>query len=106
MKKEEYEWIFWATIAIIFVLLEHNGTEPLFLYAFSFLPILILLFIYKRSFWSIATYLILVGGIGRYTRYYREGYASDTLLAIKDFIGYVIAGKGLYGNNVMTATGV
>lgn len=106
MKKEEYEWIFWTTLGIIFVLLEHNSTEPLFLYAFSLLPLLILLFVYKRSLYVIVLYLLVVGSIGRYTRYFRGNYASDTLIAVKDFIGYFLAGKGIYENNVMTATGV
>lgn len=103
--KEQTEWIFWTTIAITFVLLEHNGTEPLFLIAYSLIPLLVLLFYYKRSFWLICAYLLFFGAFGRYTRYFRGGYGSDVLPAIKDFIGYFLAGKNVYQEIVMSQTG-
>lgn len=103
---KDQEWIFWTTIAISFVLLVHNGTEPLFLIAYSLIPVLILLFYHKKSFIPLIIYLLLIGIFGRYTRYFRESYASDVIPAIKDFIGYFLAGKNIYGTNVMTTTGI
>lgn len=103
---KDSEWIFWTTIAVSFVLLVHNGTEPLFLIAYSLIPVLILLFYHKKSFIPLIIYILLIGIFGRYTRYFRESYASDTLPAIKDFIGYFLAGKSIYGNNVMSSTGI
>lgn len=42
--KDDKEWIFWITIVVSFVLIEHNSADPFFLFAFSLLPLLILLF--------------------------------------------------------------
>lgn len=104
--KEKTEWIFWTTIGISFVLLEHNGTEPLFLIAYSLIPVLVLLFYYKRSFWMILFFLLFVGILGRFTRYYRGVYSSDVLPTINDFIGYFVHGKNVYGELVVARTGV
>lgn len=104
--KEKTEWIFWTTIAISFVLLEHNGTEPLFLIAYSLIPFLVLIFYYKRSFWTVAIYLLLLGILGRYTRYFRGVYSSDVLTTIYDFVGYFIHGKNVYMELVVARTGV
>lgn len=108
MKKtlpEESSGIFWTTVIIVFVLLVHNGTEPLFLVAMAFIPVLILKFLYKKSLWPLAVYLIIFGLLGRYTRYFRQTYASDTLLAIQDHIGYFLAGKNVYEQVVMAQSG-
>lgn len=104
--KEKTEWIFWTTITISFVLLEHNGTEPLFLIAYSLIPLLVLLFYYKRSFWVIVFYLLIFGILGRFTRYFRGVYSSDVLPTINDFIGYFIHGKNVYQEVVVARTGV
>lgn len=104
--KEKTEWIFWTTIGISFVLLEHNGTEPLFLIAYSLIPILVLTFYYKRSFWTVVIYLLLLGILGRYTRYFRSVYSSDVLTTIYDFVGYFINGKNVYQELVVARTGV
>ncbi|GEM_PF-2115663 len=104
--KENTEWIFWTTITITFVLLEHNGTEPLFLIAYSLIPLLVLIFYYKRSFWTIAIYLLFFGVLGRYTRYFRGVYSSDVLPTINDFIGYFIHGKNVYESLVAAHTGI
>lgn len=90
---------------VIFVLLEHNSAEPLFLFAFSILPLLIFLFLYKRSFYSIVLYLLIFGALGRYIQYFSANYGSDVLPTIKDFMGYFLAGKNVYDNYVMTAMG-
>lgn len=104
--KEKTEWIFWTTIIISFVLLEHNGTEPLFLIAYSLIPLLVLIFYYKRSFWAVVIYLLLLGILGRYTRYFRSVYSSDVLTTIYDFVGYFIYGKNVYMELVVARTGV
>lgn len=108
MKKtlpEESSGIFWTTVIIVFVLLVHNGTEPLFLVAMALFPVLILKFLYKKSLRPLAVYLIIFGLLGRYTRYFRQTYASDTLLAIQDHIGYFLAGKNVYEQVVMAQSG-
>jgi len=104
--KENSEWIFWTTIAVSFVLLEHNGTEPLFLIAYALIPLLVLIFYFKRSFWTVVFYLLLIGFLGRYTRYFRSVYSSDVLLTINDFIGYFVHGKNVYGELVYARTGL
>lgn len=68
MKKENLASIFWATIAVVFVQLVHNGREPLYLIAISSIPVLAALFYFKRSLFPLAIYLLLIGAIGRYTR--------------------------------------
>jgi len=107
MKKlqEDHGGIFWTTITISFVLLVHNGREPVFLIALAILPILIVLFLRKPNLLPIAIYLLIFGALGRYTRYFRQTYASDTLLAIKDHIGYFLAGKNVYEQIVMAQSG-
>lgn len=97
--------IFWTTIVITFVLLIHNGTEPVFLVAFAMMPVIILLFLTKPTLKPLIIYLLIFGVLGRYTRYFRETYASDALLAIKDFIGYFLAGKNVYSQIVMAQSG-
>ncbi len=104
--KDDKEWIFWTTLTISFVLIEHNGVEPLFLIAFTLMPFLILVFYYKRSFYPLIIYLLLVGAFGRYTRYFRETYASYTLLAVRDYIGYFVHGKNVYKEMIMAQSGL
>lgn len=108
MKKNKIdtEWIFITTIITSFVLLIHNGTEPLFLIAFTIMPFLVLLFHYKRSFFPLIIYLLFIAALGRYTRYFRETYASDTLLAIRDYIGYFVHGKHIYKEMIMAQSGL
>lgn len=96
---------FWTAVAIAFVLLVHNGREPVFLIAMAVLPLIILLFLRNKKLLPFAMYLIIFGALGRYTRYFRQTYASDTLLAIKDHIGYFLAGKNVYDQVVMAQAG-
>lgn len=103
---KDKEGIFFTTIAISFVLLVHNGTEPLFLIAYSFIPILILLFYYKKSLIPLIIYLLLISVLGKYTRYIRENYASDVLLGIHDWIGYLLSGRNIYNESIFTQTGL
>lgn len=104
--KEKREWIFWTTISISFVLLVHNGTEPLFLIAYSLIPLLVLLFYYKKSLAPLIIFLVVIAVLGRYTRYFRENYASDVLLGIHDWIGYFLSGKNIYNERIFTQTGL
>lgn len=104
--KENFASIFWATIAVVFVQLVHNGREPLYLIALSAIPLLVGLFYFKRSLFPLAIYLLLIGMLGRYTRYFRQNYASDTLLATRDYIGYMLAGKNVYKELIMTNFGL
>lgn len=97
---------FWITIVISFVLVVHNGTEPQFILALSLLPVLLMLFIFKKSSIPIVFYLIIFGIVGRYTRYYRETYASDALLAIRDYVGYFLAGKNPYKEIIWAQKGL
>lgn len=106
MKKEHLASIFWATIAVVFVQLVHNGREPLYLIALTAIPILVAIFYFKRSLFPLAVYLLLIGALGRYTRYFRQNYASDTLLATRDYIGYMLAGKNVYKELIMTNFGL
>ncbi|MEK7129809.1 MAG: hypothetical protein AAB803_02205, partial [Patescibacteria group bacterium] len=103
--KKDHDGMFWTTVTVAFVLLVHNGREPIFLIALALLPILALLFLRKPNLLAIVIYLLIVGALGRYTRYYRETYASDTLLAIRDHIGYFLAGKNVYDQVVMAQAG-
>lgn len=96
---------FWTAVAIAFVLLVHNGREPVFLAAMAMVPLFILLFLGNKKLLPFAIYLIIFGALGRYTRYFRQTYASDTLLAIKDHIGYFLAGKNVYNQVVMAQAG-
>lgn len=104
--KSDSEWIFWTTIIISFVMLIHNGTEPLFLFAYASMPFLIVIFYLKRNFYVIAIYLLLIGALGRYTEYYHSVYGSDVLLAVRDFVGYFVNGKNVYKEMTMTVDGV
>lgn len=97
---------FWITIVISFVLVVHNGTEPQFILALALLPVLMILFAFKKSSIPIVLYLIIFGIVGRYTRYYRETYASDALLAIRDYIGYFLAGKNPYKEIIWAQKGL
>lgn len=102
---EDRTTTFWTSVAIAFVLLVHNGREPVFLIALAILPILLLLFLRKPHLWPLAVYLLIFAALGRYTRYFRQTYASDTLLAIRDHIGYFLAGKNVYDQVVMAQAG-
>lgn len=104
--KDNLASIFWATIVVAFVQLVHNGREPLFLIAITTIPILVAIFYFKRSLLPLAIYLLLIGALGRYTRYFRQNYASDTLLATRDYIGYMLAGKNVYRELIMTNFGL
>lgn len=97
---------FWITIVISFVLVVHNGTEPQFVIALTLLPVLMIFFILRKSSIPIVFYLIIFGIVGRYTRYYRESYASDALLAIRDYIGYFLAGKNPYKEIIWAQSGL
>ncbi len=103
--KENLASIFWATIAVAFVQLVHNGREPLYLIALAAVPLLVALFYFKRNLFPLAICLLLIGALGRYTRYFRQNYASDTLLATRDYIGYMLAGKNVYAELTMTNFG-
>lgn len=105
VKERETSYIFWTTIVISFVLLVHNGTEPLFLFALSSIAFIIIVFLWKKNLWPVLCYLLLIGVLGRYGRYVRESYASDTILALRDFIGYFLAGKNVYAQHTMATTG-
>ena len=105
-KKEDIEWIFWTSITVSFALLVHNGTEPLFLIAFTVMPFMILLFYYKRSLYPLIIYILFIAALGRYTRYLRQTYASDTLLAIRDYIGYFVHGQHVYKEMIMAQSGL
>ena len=94
-----------TTLIISFVLLVHNGQEPLFLFALAALPFLLFFVWRKRSLWPLAFYILIVGALGRYTRYFREGYMSDVLPAIRDYIGYFLSGKNVYREIIMAASG-
>ncbi len=104
--KENLASIFWSTIAVVFVQLVHNGREPLFLIALTVIPLLVALFYFKRSLVPVVIYLLAIGMLGRFTRYYRQNYASDTLLATRDYIGYMLAGKNVYKELIMTNFGL
>ncbi len=98
--------IFWTTVVISFVLLIHNGTEPLFLLAYAGLAILISIFLVKKSLWPLVFYLLIFGFFGRFTRYFRETYASDAIPAIRDYIGYFLAGKNIYKEIIWAQSGL
>ena len=106
MKEKGRGAIFWTTLIVSFALLIHNGTEPLFLFAYAGIPILILWYHRTPSLWPIALYLLLIGVLGRYTRYFRESYASDTLLVTRDYIGFLLAGKNPYSEMAISVNGL
>lgn len=60
----------------------------------------------KKSWVPIVLFLLIFGAVGRFTRYYRETYASDTLLAIRDYIGLFLAGKNPYKEIVFAQRGL
>src|SRR3989338_4209845 len=95
-KKENKDWIFCTTIVISFVLIEHNSADPLFILALAAIPFLALFFYYKKSFYPLILYILIVGILGRITQYYHSGYGSDVLLAVRDFVGYFVHGKKVY----------
>lgn len=103
--RQDRDWIFWTTLLVTFVLVIHNGTEPVFLLAFALLPVLILAYVFKKSLIPLVVYILVFGVLGRYTRYMRETYASDAILAVRDFIGYFLAGKNVYHEIVMAQSG-
>lgn len=104
--RNDTEWIFITTIITSFVLLIHNGTEPLFLIAFTIMPFLVVHFYYKKSFYPLIFFLLFFAAFGRYTRYFRQTDASDTLLAIRDFVGYFTHGKHVYKEMIMAQSGL
>lgn len=98
--------IFWSTIAISFVLLVHNGLEPVYIFALAAIPLLALLFYRNKSAYPLIAYLLAIGAIGRYTRYLRQTYASDVLLATRDFIGIFLSGRNPYNETVYVVKGL
>lgn len=104
--KLDAEWIFWTTISISFVMLVHNGAEPFFLLAYASIPLLIAFFYLKKSLYATVLYLLLVGVIGRITQYYHSAYGSDTLLSVRDFVGYFVHGFNVYKEMTMSTTGL
>lgn len=106
MNKTGDNFFFFLTLAVTFVLLEHNGTEPLFILAYAAIPFLIIWCYKKPNYLLIVIYLLLIGTLGRYTRYFRENYASDTLLAIRDYIGYFVHGKNVYKEIIWANAGL
>ena len=105
-KKEDKDWIFWTTIVISFVLIEHNSADPLFILALAAIPFLALLFYYKKSFSPLILYILIVGILGRITQYYHSTYGSDALMAVRDFIGYFVHGKNVYKEMIMAQSGL
>lgn len=106
---ESWKNSFFITLAVIFVLLVHNGFTPLYIIALFLLPFFIPLFYRLASqkvFLSLSAYLILFGFLGRYERYLRQNYASDVLLVTKDFIGLLLSGKNPYNELIYMANGL
>lgn len=100
------EWIFWITIVVSFVLIEHNSADPLFIAAFTIMPFLVLLFYYKKSFYPLILYILIIGILGRIIQYYSSAYGSDALMAVRDFIGYFVHGKNVYKEMIMAQSGL
>lgn len=108
MKKinSDTQWLFWTTIVTSFVLIEHNSAEPLFILALSIMPLLVLLFYYKKSFYPLILYILIFGILGRIIQYYSSTYGSDALMAVRDFIGYFVHGKNVYKEMIMAQSGL
>lgn len=104
--KDDKEWIFWTTIAVSFVLIEHNSADPLFITALIAMPFLALLFYYKKSFYPLILYILIIGILGRIFQYHSSTYGSDALMAIRDFIGYFVHGKNVYKEMIMAQSGL
>lgn len=104
--KDDKEWIFWTTIAVSFVLIEHNSADPLFITAFTIMPFLVPLFYYKKSFHPLILYILIFGILGRIIQYYSSTYGSDALMAVRDFIGYFVHGKNVYKEMIMAQSGL
>lgn len=104
--KDGKEWIFWTTITVSFVLIEHNSADPLFITAFAIMPFLALLFYYKKSFYPLILYILIFGILGRIIQYYSSTYGSDALMAVRDFIGYFVHGKNVYKEMIMAQSGL
>lgn len=104
--KPDEERIFWSTVVTIFVLLIHNGSEPFFLFAYATILLLVVFFYFKKSLYPIMLYILLVGVVGRITQYYHSTYGSDTLLAVRDFVGYFVHGFNVYKEMTMSSTGL
>ncbi len=105
-KKEDKNWIFWITIVVSFVLIEHNSADPLFITALTIMPFLIILFYFKRSLYPLTLYVLAIGILGRIFQYYSSAYGSDALLAVRDFIGYFVHGKNVYKEMIMAQSGL
>lgn len=98
--------IFWVTILVSFVSVVHGGMNSFSILALSlFLP-LIIVFQFKKSLLPLALYLIIFGALGRYSRYFRQNYGSDVLMATRDFVGLLLAGKHPYRELVFTDRGL
>lgn len=104
--KNDKEWIFWTIIVISFVLIVHNSADPLFIIALTVMPLLILLFYYKKSFYPLILCILVVGALGRNMQYYTSAYGSDALPAVRDFIGYFVNGKNVYKEMIMAQSGL
>lgn len=104
--KDEKEWIFWTTIVVSFVLIEHNSADPLFITALVVMPFLALLFYINKSLRPLILFILIVGILGRIAQYYSSGYGSDALMAVRDFIGYFVHGKSVYKEMIMAQSGL
>ena len=104
--KDDKEWVFWTTIVVSFVLIEHNSADPFFITALTVMPFLILLFYFKRSLYPLILYVIIIGILGRIFQYYSSTYGSDALPAVRDFIGYFVHGKNVYKEMIMAQSGL
>lgn len=104
--KDEAEWLFWTIIVISFVLIEHNSADPFFIIALVAMPFLILLFYYKKNFYPLILYILIIGTLGRIIQYHSSTYGSDALMAVRDFIGYFVHGKNVYKEMIMAQSGL
>lgn len=105
-KKGDKDWIFWTTIIISFVLIEHNSADPLFILALAAIPFVAFLFYYRKSFYPLILYLLIIGILGRMMQYQSSAYGSDALMAIRDFVGYFVHGKNVYKEMIMAQSGL
>lgn len=103
--KDEKEWIFWITIVVSFVLIEHNSADPLFILALTVIPFLVFFFYLKKSLYPLALYLLVFSALGRIIQYQSSSYGSDVLMAVRDFVGYFIHGQNVYKEVTMTVDG-
>ncbi len=104
--QNDKEWIFWTTIIVSFVLIVHNSADWLFIVALALMPLFILLFHFKKSFYPLILYLLIFGTLGRIIQYHTSTYGSDALMAVRDYIGYFVNGKNVYKEMIMAQSGL